>query len=164
MAQLFPQTLTGLASQWFLSLNISKRRTWEDIGAAFNSQYSYNAQLKMTTRELESIKMHAKESFVDFIKRWKSKAALMTDRPCEKDQIRISSCNLLPDFAKNLVLVQGANFETFFDSGLAIDEALQTGVLPRTGSSSSTSAVGRYSRTKQIEGPSTWYVEPLFKW
>ncbi|KAI8538346.1 hypothetical protein RHMOL_Rhmol09G0095700 [Rhododendron molle] len=112
------------AFQWFLSLDVSKRRTWEDIGTAFHAQYSYNAQLKMTTRELESTKMHAKESFADFIKRWRGKAALMTDRPSEKDQIRIISRNLLPGFAKNLVLVEGANFETFFDSGLAIEEAL----------------------------------------
>lgn len=140
MAQVFPQTLSGPAFQWFLSLDISKRRTWEDIGATFNSQYSYNAQLKMTTRELESTKMLANESFADFIKRWRGKAALMTDRPSEKDQIRIISRNLQPDFAQNLVLVQDANFETFFDSGLAIEEALQTGVLPRSDTSSSSLA------------------------
>ncbi|KAG5549095.1 hypothetical protein RHGRI_014462 [Rhododendron griersonianum] len=132
MAQLFPQTLTGPAFQWFLSLDLSKRKNWVDIGAAFNSQYSYNVQLKMTTRELESTKMGAKEPFADFIQRWRAKAAKMTDRPSEKDQIRIISRNLQPDFAKNLVLVQGANWETFFDSGLAIEEALQNGVIPRT--------------------------------
>ncbi|KAI8549166.1 hypothetical protein RHMOL_Rhmol06G0005300 [Rhododendron molle] len=76
--------------------------------------------------------MHAKESFADFIKRWRSKAALLTDRLSEKDQIRIISRNLLLDFAKNLVLVQGASFETFFDSGLATEEALQIGILQRT--------------------------------
>ncbi|KAI8550616.1 hypothetical protein RHMOL_Rhmol06G0121500 [Rhododendron molle] len=61
MSQLFPQTLSGPAFHWFLSLDIAKRRTWEDIGAAFISQYSYNSQLKMTTRELEATKMKAKE-------------------------------------------------------------------------------------------------------
>ncbi|KAI8524819.1 hypothetical protein RHMOL_Rhmol13G0179700 [Rhododendron molle] len=94
MSQLFPQTLSGPAFHWFLSLDIAKRRTWKDIGTAFISQYSYNSQLKMTTRELESTKMEAKESFADFVKRWKAKAALMTDRPCEKDQLRIISRNL----------------------------------------------------------------------
>ncbi|KAI8555008.1 hypothetical protein RHMOL_Rhmol05G0140700 [Rhododendron molle] len=48
--------------------------------------------------------MNAKESFVDFIKRWRGKAALMIDRPSEKDQIRIISYNLQPDFAKNLMM------------------------------------------------------------
>ncbi|KAI8538691.1 hypothetical protein RHMOL_Rhmol09G0124600 [Rhododendron molle] len=35
MSQLFPQTLSGPAFHWFLSLDIAKRRTWEDIGVAF---------------------------------------------------------------------------------------------------------------------------------
>ncbi|KAI8547726.1 hypothetical protein RHMOL_Rhmol07G0218100 [Rhododendron molle] len=35
MSQLFPQTLSGPAFHWFLSLDIAKRGTWEDIGAAF---------------------------------------------------------------------------------------------------------------------------------
>ncbi|XP_058185725.1 uncharacterized protein LOC131302948 [Rhododendron vialii] len=139
MAQLFPQTPADPAFQWFLSRDIAKRRTWEDIGTAFNAQYSYNAQLKMTTRELESTKMSAKESFADFIQRWRANAALMTDRPSEKDQIHIISRNLQADFAKNLVLVQGPNFETFYDSGLAIEEALQMGVLPISDTSPSTS-------------------------
>ncbi|KAI8550892.1 hypothetical protein RHMOL_Rhmol06G0142800 [Rhododendron molle] len=136
-----------------MSLDVSKRRTWEDIGTAFNSQYSYDAQLKMTTRELESTKMIAKESFADFINRWRAKAALMTDHPSEKDQIRIVSRNLLPDFAKNLVLVQGVNWETFFDSGLAIEEALQTGVLTRTKASSS--AVASKAKPRAYTGNST---------
>ncbi|KAI8568451.1 hypothetical protein RHMOL_Rhmol02G0200500 [Rhododendron molle] len=136
MSQLFPQTFSDPAFHWFLSLDIAKRRTWEDIGAAFISQYSYNSQLKMTIRELESTKMEAKETFADFVKRWRAKAALMTDRPSEKDQLRIISRNLQPDYAKHLVLAQAsANFETFFDSSLAIEDALQSGILSRGESS-----------------------------
>lgn len=138
MAQMFPQTLSGPAFQWFLSLDISKRRTCEDIGTAFVAQYNYNSQLKLTTRELESTKMDAKESFAEFVKRWRAKATLMTDHPSERDQIPIISYNLQPDYAKNLVVVQAfANFETFFEFGLAIEEALQTGILPKGESSSS---------------------------
>ncbi|KAI8537059.1 hypothetical protein RHMOL_Rhmol10G0305000 [Rhododendron molle] len=37
-------------------------------------------------------------------------------------------------------MVQGANWETFFDSGLAVEEALQTGVLTRTEATSSAAA------------------------
>ncbi|KAI8547725.1 hypothetical protein RHMOL_Rhmol07G0218000 [Rhododendron molle] len=92
----------------------------------------------MTTRELESTKMEAKESFADFVKRWRAKAALMTECPSEKDQLRIISRNLHLDYVKHLVLVQAsANFETFFESGLAIEDALQSGIPPREESSSS---------------------------
>ncbi|KAI8542836.1 hypothetical protein RHMOL_Rhmol08G0170500 [Rhododendron molle] len=75
-------------------------------------------------------KKEAKESFADFVKRWRAKATLMTERPSEKDQLRIISRNLQPDYARHLVLAQAStNFETFFDSGLAIEDALQSGIL-----------------------------------
>ncbi|KAI8568946.1 hypothetical protein RHMOL_Rhmol02G0240100 [Rhododendron molle] len=86
----------------------------------------------MTTRELESTKMEAKESFANFVKRWRAKAVLMIEHPNEKDQLRIISRNLQPDYARHLVLAQAsANFETFFDSGLAIEDALQSGILSK---------------------------------
>ncbi|KAI8542837.1 hypothetical protein RHMOL_Rhmol08G0170600 [Rhododendron molle] len=159
MSQLFPQTLSGPVFHWFLSLDIAKRRTWEDIGDAFISQHSYNSQLKMTIRELESIKMEAKETFADFVKRWRAKAALMTDRPSEKDQLRIISQNLQPDYAKHLVLAQAsANFETFFDSGLAIEDALQSGKLSKGESSNPSKAKPRaYSgNTNALFGGGTY--------
>ncbi|KAI8547481.1 hypothetical protein RHMOL_Rhmol07G0199300 [Rhododendron molle] len=60
----------------------------------------------------------------------------MTDRPSEKGQLRIISQNLQPDYARHLVLAQAsANFETFFDSGLAIEDALQSRILSKGESS-----------------------------
>ncbi|KAI8550364.1 hypothetical protein RHMOL_Rhmol06G0100100 [Rhododendron molle] len=38
MAQLFHESLSGPALQWFLTLEPSKKRTWEDIGTAFVAQ------------------------------------------------------------------------------------------------------------------------------
>ncbi|KAI8535001.1 hypothetical protein RHMOL_Rhmol10G0141100 [Rhododendron molle] len=50
-------------------------------------------------------------------------------------------------------MVQGANWETFFDSGLAIEEALQTRVLTRTEASSS--AVAPKAKPRPYTGNST---------
>lgn len=81
LAQLFHRTLTDTALQWFLNLDPSKKNTWDDIGHAFINQYAYNVQLKVTTRELEATKMDSKETFTDFIARWRAKTAKMVDRP-----------------------------------------------------------------------------------
>ena len=45
---LFHRTLSGAAAQWFLSLEDSKTRNWEDIMDAFVAQYNYNTQLDVT--------------------------------------------------------------------------------------------------------------------
>lgn len=130
MGQMFQQTLAGPALRWFLGLDISKKGSWEDIGAAFMAQYNYNIQLEMTIRELDATKMGANESFADFIKRWRGKASQMIDRPSEKEQMRIITRNLSPDFAKHLVVFQAtADFKTFYEAGLAVEEAIQSGIF-----------------------------------
>ncbi|TNV98132.1 hypothetical protein C5H24_12630, partial [Xylella fastidiosa] len=132
MGQMFQQTLTGPALRWFLNLDISKKRTWEDIGAAFVAQYNYNIQLEMTVRELESTKIGKNESFADFVKRWRGKASQMMERPSEKEQMRIITRNLEPDFAKHLVVFQTtADFKTFYEAGLAVEDALRSGIFEK---------------------------------
>ncbi|KAI8571777.1 hypothetical protein RHMOL_Rhmol01G0145300 [Rhododendron molle] len=74
MAQMFSQTLVGHALHWFTLSDERRKRSWEDICAAFIAQYDYNIQLEVTTRELESTKMDAKDTFADFVKRWRAKA------------------------------------------------------------------------------------------
>ena len=45
LAQLFQQSLTGAALKWFMSLDLTKIRTWEDICSIFNAQYHYNIEV-----------------------------------------------------------------------------------------------------------------------
>ena len=129
MAQMFHQTLQGTALQWFWSLETVKKKTWEDIGAAFVAQYDYNCLIQITMRELESAKQGPKENFSDFVRRWRSLASQMVDRPSEKDQIRIIIRNLQPALASHLWASQtAASFQAFFEAGLAVEEGLQAGI------------------------------------
>ena len=64
---LFHRTLTGAAAQWFLSLEDSKTRNWEDIMDAFVAQYNYNIQLDVTLRDLETTRQNSGKTFVDFL-------------------------------------------------------------------------------------------------
>ena len=132
MAQMFHQTLSGTALQWFLSLDAVRKRTWEDIGSAFVAQYDYNCLLKVTMRELEATKMTSKESFSDYVKRWRALASQMIDRPSEKDQIRTITRNLQPTLVPHLIASQAsANFQSFFEAGLAVEEGLRDGLFPK---------------------------------
>ena len=76
---LFHRTLTGAAAQWFLSLEDSKTRNWEDIMDVFVAQYNYNTQLDVTLRDLETTRQNAGKTFMDFLSRWRGKAAKMTN-------------------------------------------------------------------------------------
>ncbi|KAH7836661.1 hypothetical protein Vadar_004049 [Vaccinium darrowii] len=159
MGQMFQQTLTGPALRWFLNLDISRKGSWEDIGAAFMAQYNYNIQLEMTIRELDATKMGTNESFADFIRRWRGKASQMIDRPSEKEQMRIITKNLAPDFVKHLVVFQTtADFRTFYEAGLAVEDALRTGIFEKgesakpkrvySGNSNTLFGTNQYSHTQ----------------
>ena len=54
LAQLFQRTLTGAAMKWFVDLEDSHKKTWDDICNAFNRQYRYNLEVDITRRDLET--------------------------------------------------------------------------------------------------------------
>ena len=65
----FPQTLSGVALQWYLSLEKAKKNDWNKMAETFAQQYSYNVQLDVSLRDLEITKQLSNESFSDFLMR-----------------------------------------------------------------------------------------------
>ena len=84
---LFHYTLTRASDQWFLSLEDSKTKNWEDIMDAFVAQYNYNTQLDVTLRDLETTRQNAGETFVDFLSCWRGKTPKMTNRPTKIEYV-----------------------------------------------------------------------------
>ena len=75
LAQMFQNTLTGATLRWFLNLDDTRAKGWEDIYREFHKQYKYNIEVDITRRDLETTKQEQKESFSTFITKWRSKAA-----------------------------------------------------------------------------------------
>ncbi|XP_028064574.1 uncharacterized protein LOC114267708 [Camellia sinensis] len=84
---LFGRTLSDVAAIWYAKLENSTKRNWEELSETFVNQYSYNTQIEVTVSELEATTQNPKESFIDFAARWRAKAARMTDRPTEREQV-----------------------------------------------------------------------------
>ncbi|KAL7200695.1 hypothetical protein ACSBR1_032595 [Camellia fascicularis] len=93
---LFGRILSGVAAIWYVKLEDSVKRNCEEIAEAFIAQYSYNTQIEIITRDLETTRQEPKESFSDFVTWWRAKASMMTIRPVDKDQIRMVVHNLQP--------------------------------------------------------------------
>ena len=129
MAQMFQNTLTGAALRWFLNLDDSRTRNWEDIGREFYKQYKYNTEVDVTRRDLETTKQDSKESFSAFITRWRAKAAQMTVRPNEEEQLNMVVKNLLPAYNKYLFAQYFPSFKALIAAGTQIEDAINTGIL-----------------------------------
>ena len=102
LAQMFQNTLTGAALRWFLNLEDTRARSWEDIGCEFHKQYKHNIKVDIRRRDLETTKQEPKESFFTFITKWRSKATQMMNRPSEEEQLVMVVKNLLPVYHKYL--------------------------------------------------------------
>ena len=75
LAQMFQNTLTRATLRWFLNLDDSRAKSWEDICREFHNKYKYNIEVDITKRDLETTKQELKESFSTSITKWRSKAA-----------------------------------------------------------------------------------------
>ena len=130
MAKLFPQSLIGPALLWFLNLDDHDKTSWDTIAKAFVNQYSYNFELEVTIQELESARMLATESFADFVKRWRAKAAMVTPKMSDKEQIRVMFKCLPSHLAKHMLYANShTEFSVYYQHGLMIEAAIRDGIL-----------------------------------
>ncbi|KAF5934468.1 hypothetical protein HYC85_030639 [Camellia sinensis] len=126
---LFGRTWSGVAAIWYAKLEDDVKRNWDEMAEAFVAQYSYNTQIEVTTRDLETTRQEPKEGFSDFVARRRAKASMMTLRPTDKDQIRMIVRNLQPKLMQKMIVLP---FPTFFDlheMGVQIEDAMKQGLL-----------------------------------
>ena len=62
------------------------------------------------------------EIFFEFLIRWRNKAALMPNKPSERDQVRIIARNVHSTQVEKLQLMNPRNFMELYDDGLQVEE------------------------------------------
>ena len=56
MVMLFPMSLSGATQRWFASLDVSRRRTWDDLAQEFLRQFAFNTVIDVSRRKLEALR------------------------------------------------------------------------------------------------------------
>ncbi|KAF5932216.1 hypothetical protein HYC85_028387 [Camellia sinensis] len=126
---LFGRTLSGVATIWYAKLEDDVKRNWDEMTEAFIIQYSYNTPIEITTRDLKTTGQEPKESFSDFVTRWRAKASMMTIRPTDKDQIRMVVRNLQPKLMQKMIVLPFPTFSDSHEMGVQIEDALKQGLI-----------------------------------
>ncbi|XP_077242613.1 uncharacterized protein LOC143883142 [Tasmannia lanceolata] len=104
VALIFPRSLVGTAKKWFLSLKSEEIRTLENIANRFVEQFSMEEGINITKRDLKALKQGHNETFTSFIRIWRTKAAQMTHRLSDEDQIKIVVKNLSPQYYHHMAI------------------------------------------------------------
>ncbi|KAF5932215.1 hypothetical protein HYC85_028386 [Camellia sinensis] len=108
---LFGRTLSGIAAFWCAKLENSVKQNWEEMAEAF-----------ITRQE-------PKESFSEFVARWRAKASMMTIRPTDKDQIRMVVRNLQPKLMQKMIVLPFPTFSDLHEMGVQIEDAMKQGLI-----------------------------------
>ena len=94
-------------------------------------QFIFNTMIDMTLRDLETTKQGVRETFFEYMTRWKGKASRMVNRTNEKDQINLIIKNLLPAYNSRLLLSPISSFRELCDCGTRIKDAINNGQLEK---------------------------------
>eukprot|EP00261_Vitis_vinifera_P033576 XP_019074819.1 PREDICTED: uncharacterized protein LOC109122449 [Vitis vinifera] len=137
LIMLFPMSLSGAAQRWFASLDVSRRRTWDDLAQEFLRQFAFNIVIDVSRRELEALRQGSDESVTSFISRWREKIAQIVDRPSEKDQISMILRSLQPRFARHLMGFPHTDFGSLVQALYGIEEGIARGLWPESSLSDS---------------------------
>ena len=87
--------------------------------------------IDVTLRNLETSKQGARETFSEYMIRWKGKASKMVNRPNEKDQINMIIKNLLPAYNIRLLSSTISSFRELYDCETRIEDAINNGQLEK---------------------------------
>ncbi|XP_077237250.1 uncharacterized protein LOC143878919 [Tasmannia lanceolata] len=129
IALVFPRTLTGTAKKWFLHLKPEEIRTLEGVANKFVQQFSMEEGIDVTKRDLKSLKQGPNEIFTSFIRRWRRKAAQMTNKLPDEDLIKIAVKNLCPFYFPHMSIQYFNDFDHLIKTGTRIEDILAKGGL-----------------------------------
>ena len=128
----FPRTLRGVALQWYLSLENAKMNDWNKMDEAFVQQYSYNVQLDVSLKDLETTKQLSNALFFDFLMSWRGKASKIPNSPNEKDQVRMVIKNILLTYGHQVAPIPLKTFVDLYDASTQVEDAINSGLIEKS--------------------------------
>ena len=128
LIMLFPLSLSSVAQSWFVTLDASRKRTWEDLSHEFIRQFSFSTIIDVARRELEAVRQGAHETATSFIFRWREKVIQLIDRPSEREKISMIMRSLQPSYARHLMGVPIMDYRALIEALYGIEDGMARGL------------------------------------
>ncbi|XP_070045044.1 uncharacterized protein [Nicotiana tomentosiformis] len=118
----FGESLTGVASEWFIDQDTSHWHVWDDMAWAFVRQFQYNIDIAPDRNSLSNLKKKPTESLREYAIKWREQAA-MDDR----ELIIVFLQAQETDYFQNMMSVIGKSFSKAIKIGEMVQNGLKTG-------------------------------------
>ncbi|XP_050915284.1 uncharacterized protein LOC127130289 [Lathyrus oleraceus] len=162
LIQCFQDSLTGAALRWYMGLDSSQIKTFNDLGEAFIKHYKYNLDNVPDRDQLRSMQQREKEIFREYAQRWREIAAQVVPPMEEKEMTKVFLKTLDTFYYERMIASAPTDFTDMVNMGVRLEEAVREGRLVREGSSSSSGAkrYGGFMKKKEQETNVVSYNHP----
>ncbi|KAM3339816.1 hypothetical protein P3S68_029685 [Capsicum galapagoense] len=123
----FDESLSGLASKWFVDQDIDKWISWDDLANGFVQQFQYNVELIPDEKSLTSIKKKNTESFREYAIRWREQAARVKPPMKESKIVEVFIQVQDETYYQHLLPILGKPFIEVLKMGEMIEDEIKTG-------------------------------------
>ncbi|XP_070048905.1 uncharacterized protein [Nicotiana tomentosiformis] len=125
----FGESLTGVASKWFMDQDTSCWYVWDDMARAFFKQFQYNIDIAPNRNSLSNLKKKPTESFREYAIKWREQAARVKPPMDDHELIIVFLHAQEPGYFQSLMFVFGKSFSEAIKMVEIVENGLKTGMI-----------------------------------
>ncbi|XP_070037279.1 uncharacterized protein [Nicotiana tomentosiformis] len=125
----FGESLTGVASEWFMDQDTSRWYVWDDMALAFVKQFQYNIDITPDRNSFSNLKKKPTESFREYAIKWREQAASVKPPMDDHELITVFLQDQEPDYFQNMMSVVDKSFSEAIKMGEMVENGLKTGKI-----------------------------------
>ncbi|XP_070012285.1 uncharacterized protein [Nicotiana sylvestris] len=125
----FGESLTGVASEWFMNQDISRWYVWDDMTQDFVKQFQYNIDIAPNRSSLSNLKKKPSESFREYAIKWIEQASRVKPPMDDHELITVFLQVQEPDYFENMMCGVGKSFSEAIKMGEMVENGLKTGII-----------------------------------
>ncbi|XP_070026586.1 uncharacterized protein [Nicotiana sylvestris] len=122
----FGESLTGMASEWFMDQDTSRWYIWDDMARAFVKQFQYNIEISPDRNSLSNLKKKPTKSFREYTIKWREKATRVKPPMDDHKLITIFLQAQELDYFQNMMSAVGKYFLEAIKMGERVENGLKT--------------------------------------
>ncbi|XP_049382971.1 uncharacterized protein LOC125847382 [Solanum stenotomum] len=138
----FGESLTGVASKWFIDQDISRWHVWDDMAQDFVQQFHYNIDIVPDRNSLANMKKKLSESLREYAIRWREQAARVKPPMKAYELIDVFLQAQEPDYFHYLLAAMGKPFAEAIKIGGLVENDIKSGkIVSQTAIRATTQAI-----------------------
>ncbi|XP_075086085.1 uncharacterized protein LOC142168824 [Nicotiana tabacum] len=123
----FEESLTGIASEWYMDRDISHWHIWDDLARDFVRQFQYNVDIAPDRNSLTNFKKKTAVSFREYAIKWHEQTARVKPPMDETEMVNIFLQAQKADYFQNMMSAMGKPFAEAIKIGEMVENSLKTG-------------------------------------